>query len=69
MNGLCTYTVVVHDDEGAARDVPCGKPRVGEVNGPGIRVVLCNRHAKKVARALMDNRELVLTLDGEEGAV
>lgn len=67
MSGFCTYTVEAHEDDGTARDVPCARARVGEVTGPGIRVVLCRRHFDKVARAILkDPQGLTLTSDHEE---
>lgn len=65
----CTYTVYVKEkpeDGGAERPVPCGKSAVGTLTGPAIRLRLCPRHVKVVAKAIThQGPEYRLTLDGE----
>lgn len=55
MSGYCTYTVYLpYEDD--YRAVPCAQPRVGEVNGPGVQVILCKPHYRKVEAAMKAKR-------------
>lgn len=66
MSSYCTFTVPVsesvEDDHGRTlvewRDVPCAKPRVGQViTGNGlVVVVLCKRHFASVRKAMEAGR-------------